>query len=50
MMCDEPVMAQERAVLGILESTTGFAVADDGSLTLNGGDGRTISASRTDDP
>jgi heat shock protein HslJ/uncharacterized membrane protein len=50
MMCDEPVMAQERAVLDILESTTGFAVADDGSLTLNGGDGRTISASRTDDP
>jgi heat shock protein HslJ len=50
MMCDEPVMVQERAVLEILEATTGFAVADDGALTLNGSDGRTISASRTDDP
>ena len=50
MMCEEPVMAQERAVLGILESTTGFSVADNGSLTLNGSDGRTIAASRTDDP
>jgi heat shock protein HslJ len=50
MMCDEPVMAQERAVLDTLESAIGFAVADDGSLTLNGSDGRTIVASRTDDP
>jgi len=48
MMCADPVMAQERAMLSILEATTGFAVADDGMLTLHAADGRTLSAKRAD--
>ena len=46
MACEEPVMAQERAVLDILEGTTGFAIAADGALVLSAGDGRTITAHR----
>ena len=46
MMCDDPVMAQERAMLDILQGTIGFAIAEDGGLTLSGADGRTIAAAR----
>ena len=43
-MCEDALMAQERAVKAILKSLTGFGVADDGLLTLRGKDGRTITA------
>lgn len=46
MMCEDAVMAQERALLDILEGTIGFTIADDGSLTLTTGDDRTLSADR----
>ena len=48
MMCGDPVMAQERAMLEILEGTIGFSVADNGLLTLSTADGRTIAAGRPD--
>lgn len=48
MMCEDAVMAQERALLDILEGTTGFTIADDGSLTLTTGDDRTLSAERSE--
>lgn len=44
MMCEDALMAQERAVMNILNGLTGFGVADDGLLTLRGKDGRTITA------
>jgi heat shock protein HslJ len=44
MMCDEPLMDQERAVLDILKVLGGFAIGEDGALILRGGDGRTITA------
>ncbi|MBN9023138.1 MAG: META domain-containing protein, partial [Rhizobiales bacterium] len=47
MACADPVMAQERALLDILEATTGFSVADDGTLTLAAADGRSLVASRS---
>jgi len=46
MMCEDAVMAQEQAMLAILQGATGFAIADTGALTLNGADGRTITAER----
>ncbi len=48
MMCGDPVMAQERAMLEILEGVIGFSVAEDGALTLSSADGRTIAANRLD--
>ncbi|MFN8831453.1 MAG: META domain-containing protein [Labrys sp. (in: a-proteobacteria)] len=44
MMCEEPLMHQERAVLDILKAVGGFAIGEDGALILRGGDGRTITA------
>lgn len=46
MMCEDAVMAQERAVLEIIEGTSGFTIADDGSLSLTTGDGRSLLAVR----
>jgi heat shock protein HslJ len=46
MACEEPVMAQERAVTEILEGVTNFAIAGDGSLVLTAADGRTLTARR----
>ena len=46
MACEEPVMAQERAVTEILEGVTNFAIAEDGSLVLTAADGSTITARR----
>mgnify|MGYP001054520180 CR=1 FL=1 len=47
MACADPVRAQERALLDILEATTGFSVADDGTLPLAAADGRSLVASRS---
>ncbi|MFM8745617.1 MAG: META domain-containing protein [Aestuariivirga sp.] len=44
MMCEQALMAQERAVMEILEGLSGFAIADDGTLTLRARDGRTMTA------
>ena len=46
MMCAEPVMAQERALLDVLEGTIGFSIAGDGTLTLRTADGRSVAARR----
>ena len=46
MACEEPVMAQERAVTEILEGVTNFAIEEDGSLVLTAADGRTLTARR----
>jgi heat shock protein HslJ len=44
MACDEPLMAQEQAILGILEGVTRFEIGADGALILHDGGGRTLSA------
>jgi heat shock protein HslJ len=44
MMCEDELMAQENGVLGILKKLAGFAIAEDGTLTLRSQDGRTITA------
>lgn len=44
MICEDPVMEQEHAVLEILKGVTGFGIGEGGSLTLTAGDGRTIVA------
>jgi heat shock protein HslJ len=44
MLCEDPLMAQENAVIDILENLTGFGVTDDGMLTLRAKDGRTLTA------
>ena len=46
MMCDRPLMDQERLFLAILEAVTRFEVGADGSLILHADDGRTLTASR----
>lgn len=46
MMCDAPLMEQERLYLDILTATTGFEIGPGGSLVLSAGDGRTITATR----
>jgi heat shock protein HslJ len=44
MLCEDALMAQEGAIMDILEGLSGFAAADDGTLTLRAGDGRTLTA------
>lgn len=46
MACEDPVMAQERALTEILEGVANFAIAGDGSLVLTAADGRTLTARR----
>ena len=44
MMCDQPLMDQETAILDVLKGLGGFGIGEDGSLILRAGDGRTIIA------
>lgn len=44
MACDEPLMAQERAIFDILGGVVRFEIGTDGALILHDGAGRTISA------
>lgn len=46
MACEQPVMEQESAFLGLLSAVSGFAIADDGALLLKTADGKTIRARR----
>lgn len=46
MACEEPVMKQEQAFLGLLAEVKQFSVADDGALLLKTADGKTIRARR----
>jgi heat shock protein HslJ len=46
MMCDEPLMDQERAFLTLLAEVKQFSLAPDGALLLKAADGRTIRARR----
>jgi len=44
MACDEPLMAQDQAILGILKGVTRFEIGADGGLILHDGEGRTLTA------
>jgi heat shock protein HslJ len=44
--CPPPLMAQEQAVLSLLESVERFEIAEDGALVLHGSGGRTLRARR----
>jgi heat shock protein HslJ len=44
MLCAPDVMAQEAAVLSLLETVAGFAIGPDGQLTLRTSDGRALVA------
>lgn len=46
MMCEAPLMDQERKFLTALASVQSFSIATDGSLLLNTSDGRVIKARR----
>jgi len=46
MMCEDPVMANERTFLEILDDLGGFEIGADGALTLRANDGRTIVATK----
>jgi heat shock protein HslJ len=46
MMCDEPLMNQERAFLALLATVNQFGIDADGALLLKSTDGRTIRARR----
>lgn len=45
MACDDPLMAQERALVDTLGAVSAFSIGDDGALTLSGAGG-TITAQR----
>lgn len=44
MLCEPAVMDQEQVVLSLLETAGGFALDEQGQLTLRSGDGRTLTA------
>ncbi|WP_395688102.1 META domain-containing protein [Aestuariivirga sp.] len=44
MLCEPVVMDQEQVVLSLLETAGGFALDEQGQLTLRSGDGRTLTA------
>lgn len=44
MACDEPLMVQDQAILGILKGVTRFEIGTDGALILHDGEGRTLRA------
>lgn len=46
MMCDAPLMEQERRFLDALAGVRGFSIAADGTLLLQAGDGRDVEARR----
>jgi heat shock protein HslJ len=46
MMCDEPLMNQERAFLALLATVNQFSIDPDGALLLKSSDGRSIRARR----
>lgn len=46
MMCDAPLMEQERKFLEALAGVRGFSIAADGALLLLAGDGSAVKASR----
>jgi heat shock protein HslJ/uncharacterized membrane protein len=46
MMCEQPLMDQERRFLEMLSATTGFKIDSDGRLILQAGDEASITASR----